>query len=59
VQCFELAEEHGARTVSFPAIGTGVYGYPLHGAASIAVAEVARQLERAEGPVQDAIAPRI
>jgi O-acetyl-ADP-ribose deacetylase len=54
-KCFELAEEHGARTVSFPAISTGVYGYPLREAAAIAVAEVARQLERAEGAVEEAI----
>jgi O-acetyl-ADP-ribose deacetylase (regulator of RNase III) len=54
-KCFELAEEHGARSVSFPAISTGVYGYPLRGAAAIAVGEVVRQLERADGAVQDAI----
>jgi O-acetyl-ADP-ribose deacetylase len=54
-KCFELAEEHGARTVSFPAISTGVYGYPLREAAAIAVAEVARQLEREDGAVQGAI----
>jgi O-acetyl-ADP-ribose deacetylase (regulator of RNase III) len=54
-QCLELADEHGARTVSFPAISTGVYGYPLEEAASIAVAEVARQLERPDGSVQEAL----
>ena len=54
-KCFELAEEHGARSVSFPAISTGVYGYPLREAAAIAVGEVARQLERAEGAVEEAI----
>jgi O-acetyl-ADP-ribose deacetylase len=54
-KCFELADEHGARTVSFPAISTGVYGYPLVEAASIAVAEVARQLEFPDGSVQEAI----
>ena len=54
-KCFELAEEHGARSVSFPAISTGVYGYPLREAAAIAVGEAARQLERAEGAVEEAI----
>jgi O-acetyl-ADP-ribose deacetylase len=54
-KCFELAEEHGARTISFPAISTGVYGYPLREAAAIAVGEVARQLERADSAVQEAI----
>ncbi|HTT62147.1 MAG TPA: O-acetyl-ADP-ribose deacetylase [Bryobacteraceae bacterium] len=54
-KCFELAEEHGARSLSFPAISTGVYGYPLQEAAAVAVGEAARQLDRAEGTVQEAI----
>ena len=36
----EVAVEVGARTVAFPAISTGVYGYPLDAAAEIAVATV-------------------
>jgi O-acetyl-ADP-ribose deacetylase (regulator of RNase III) len=55
LKCFELAEEYGARSVSFPAISTGVYGYPLREAASIAVGQVARQLARTEGSVREAI----
>jgi len=35
-----LAFEHGARTIAFPAISCGVYGYPIGEAAKIAVAEV-------------------
>ncbi len=35
-----LAAEHGARTVAFPAISCGVYGYPVSDAAAIAVREV-------------------
>lgn len=38
----ELADEHGLRTVAFPAISTGAYGYPLAPAAEIAV-EIARE----------------
>jgi len=34
----EVAGESGARSISFPAISTGVYGYPLEPAAAIAVA---------------------
>ena len=34
----EVADELGAASVSFPAISTGIYGYPMAEAASIAVA---------------------
>jgi O-acetyl-ADP-ribose deacetylase len=42
----ELADELGCRVVAFPAISTGVYGYPLDRAARIAVSTVAEELER-------------
>lgn len=34
---FELAQAHGARTIAFPSISTGAYGYPRDEAARIAV----------------------
>jgi O-acetyl-ADP-ribose deacetylase (regulator of RNase III) len=37
--CFRLAREHGLRSLAFPAISCGVYGYPAAAAARIAVAE--------------------
>jgi O-acetyl-ADP-ribose deacetylase len=40
----EVAEGLGCRTVAFPAISTGIYGYPLELAAPVAVA-AARELE--------------
>jgi O-acetyl-ADP-ribose deacetylase (regulator of RNase III) len=40
---FALAAEHGLRSLAFPAISTGVYGFPRERAAKIAVAET-RQL---------------
>jgi len=53
-KCCELADEHQARSITFPAISTGVYGYPMHEAAAIALAEVRRFLERSEGTVEEA-----
>jgi O-acetyl-ADP-ribose deacetylase (regulator of RNase III) len=41
-----LAAQHGIRTVAFPAISCGVYGYPVPDAARIAVREVTAALER-------------
>ena len=37
--CFALAEEHGIRTIAFPAISTGAYGFPTDRAARIAMGE--------------------
>lgn len=36
----ELAVRHAARSIAFPAISTGVYGYPREAAAEIAIATV-------------------
>ena len=54
-KCLELAEEREVATISFPAISTGVYGYPLEEAAEIAIHEVKAHLERTDGKVQQAI----
>ena len=42
----EVAEELGARTVAFPAISCGIYGYPPELAAPVAVGAVRPLLER-------------
>lgn len=39
-EALRVADELGARTVAFPAISTGVYGYPLDLAAPIAIQAV-------------------
>ena len=41
----DLAKEHDVHSIAFPAISTGVYGYPLEDAAEIAVKTVAQWLE--------------
>ena len=40
ISSLALAAEHGARRVAFPAISTGIYGFPSEQAAAIAVREV-------------------
>jgi len=40
-----LAAELGCRTIAFPAISTGVYGYPVDLAAGVAVAATAEALD--------------
>jgi O-acetyl-ADP-ribose deacetylase (regulator of RNase III) len=42
----DLAVEVGARTVAFPSISTGVYGFPIPRAAPIALAAIRDALER-------------
>jgi O-acetyl-ADP-ribose deacetylase len=54
-KCLELAEERAVRVISFPAIGTGVYGYPLKEAAEIAIREVKAHLEKPETNIQQVI----
>ena len=36
-RCFEVAHENGLRSIAFPAISAGVYGYPMREAAVIAL----------------------
>ena len=43
-----LAEEHGVDSVAFPAISTGVFGYPLEEAAEVALRTVLESAERLE-----------
>ena len=42
----ELAAGYGARTVAFPQISTGAYGFPIERAARIAVQTIAQVLDR-------------
>lgn len=41
-----LAKEHGLKTIAFPSISTGVYGFPMDRAARVAVRECRAFLER-------------
>jgi O-acetyl-ADP-ribose deacetylase len=42
----EVAAELGLRSIAFPAISTGAYGFPVERAAQIAVSTVAGELDR-------------
>jgi O-acetyl-ADP-ribose deacetylase (regulator of RNase III) len=39
-ESLRIADELGAKTVAFPAISTGIYGYPLDLAAPVAISAV-------------------
>ena len=45
-----LAAENGCKSIAFPCISTGVYGYPIEEAAKIAVREVREFLTRIPQP---------
>jgi len=49
-EAMRLAAGHALRSIAFPAISTGAYGFPLERATRIAVAEVAAALGEAELP---------
>jgi O-acetyl-ADP-ribose deacetylase (regulator of RNase III) len=45
-ESLKLVSSSGARTVAFPAISTGAYGFPMDRAARIAVQEISEYLSR-------------
>jgi O-acetyl-ADP-ribose deacetylase len=44
-RCLELAREHGAKSIAFPAISTGVYSFPPERAAKIALTTVRQHVD--------------
>ena len=42
--CLKRASENGCKTVDFPSISTGIYGFPLDQAAPIAIRTIAAYL---------------
>jgi O-acetyl-ADP-ribose deacetylase len=51
--CLELAEQLAATSISFPAISTGIYGYPVEEAAGMALKTVAGHLRRPGSGVRE------
>jgi O-acetyl-ADP-ribose deacetylase (regulator of RNase III) len=50
VEALRLARTQGWTSIAFPAIGTGVYGYPARDAAEAALGAVVDELRRHGGP---------
>lgn len=49
----EIAAAHGLRRIAFPAIATGIYGYPLDAASRVAVGAVSAYVRAAPGALDE------
>jgi len=52
--CIALADAHQLRSVAFPSISTGIFGYPIDDAAPVAIGAVREALEHADS-VRDVV----
>ena len=50
--CLKLGEQYGLKTIAFPSISTGVYGYPVEEAAKIAVKVPGRYTRKRIGSIR-------
>jgi O-acetyl-ADP-ribose deacetylase (regulator of RNase III) len=53
--CLQMAEERDLGVVTFPAISTGVYGYPVGQAAPLALAAARAHLERDDTRLREVV----
>lgn len=51
-RCLQLAADHDVRTIAFPAVSTGIYGFPGDRAARIAAETVSHYLAAHELPAE-------
>lgn len=54
-RCLQIAAQAGVRTIAFPSISTGIYGYPIEQAAAVAVGTVRDALRDASTPIREVI----
>ncbi len=47
--CLNLAEQHQVKSIAFPSLSTGVYGYPLELAAPIALRTIIEHIKKPTG----------
>jgi len=52
-RCMEIARAHELRTIAFPGISTGIYGYPQREAYDTAIATISEEL--AKGPLPERV----
>jgi O-acetyl-ADP-ribose deacetylase (regulator of RNase III) len=52
MRCMGLAIDHKLRTIAFPSISTGAFGYPIDAAAKIAVDTIRAYRQRADAPAE-------
>jgi O-acetyl-ADP-ribose deacetylase (regulator of RNase III) len=50
--CLELAAQHDCRSIAFPSISTGVYGFPIQQAAPLAIQTVLNFLRDKPGTLR-------
>lgn len=50
LECLQLATKHDCRSIAFPALSTGAYGFPIDQAAEVALETVRDSLEREGRP---------
>ena len=44
--CLDLAEQHQVKSIAFPSLSTGIYGYPLQLAAPIALRTIIEHIQK-------------
>jgi len=52
INSLKLAMEHGIKSISFPAISTGIYGYPMEEAARVAISTILKFLKEKDASMK-------